>query len=268
MIKKWALMKGEQHLDKYSAIVWPLLSQIISAAVVLSIRPTPQIELGIEESAGLSLFYVLIVLVTASLILLLIRKGMFSIIRLLTITFFAYSSFIAIDNLLYSLQVHWSIELMVAVIITWLSLRRDIWGNMAKSFLAASLAYLFVYFFNDLFIYFLLAGLAFYDAYSVFKGPLSKLLMVSKGKSDPLEPLMVFHGDISMGLGDVFCYSMASASSLRSLKIPLAFLPIVILNIGILITIWLLYRAKRSLPGLTIPIILWLAAQLTFHGIR
>ncbi len=254
-------------MNRYSAIVWPLIAQVISAAVVLSIRPMPQIELGVEESAGLSIFYVLMVLVTAFLMLLLVRKKMFSIIRLLIVAFFAYSSFIAIDTLFYPLQVHWSIELLVAIIITWLSLRKDIWGNVAKSFLAASLAYLFVYFFNDLFIYFLLAGLAFYDAYSVFKGPLSELLMVSEGKADPLEPLMVFHGDISMGLGDVFCYSMASSSSFRSLRIPLALLPIAILNIGILITIWLLYRAKRSLPGLTIPIILWLAAQLALQYI-
>ncbi len=249
-------------MGRYSALMWPLISQVISAAIVLSIRPMPQIELSVEESAGLSLFYVLMVLITAFLMLLLVRKRMFSVIRVLIAAFFVYSSFISIDTLLYSSRVHWSIELLAAVFITWLSLRSDVWGNVAKSFLAASLAYLFIYFFNDLFIYFLLAGLALYDAYSVFKGPLSELLMVSEEKRDPLEPLMVFHGDVSMGLGDVFCYSMAAASSFRSLGIIFALLPFIALNIGIIVTIWLLYKAKRSLPGLTIPIILWLAVQI------
>ncbi len=256
-------------MRRYSAAIWPLISQLVAVAVVLSVRPTPEIELSVEESAGLSFAYVLLVFGMALLMVFLVRKRLYKVIRYFITAFFVYSSFIALDTLIYPfVQISWPVELLISVLIAWLSLRRDIAGNIAKSFLAASLAFLFVSFFNDLFIYFLLTGLAIYDTYSVFRGPLSELLMVSDRPEDPLEPLMMFHGDVSMGLGDVFCYSMATATSFRSLSPFEALVPMMALNAGIIITLWALYRTKRSLPGLTIPTILWLLSQLVIQTCR
>lgn len=248
-------------MGRYSVVIWPLLAEIFAGLVVLSTRPQPEVELTAQESAGLSLVYVLMVFGMAALMVYLIRKRLIRLIRAFIGLFFVYSTLIALDTLLHPfLRIPWPLELLLSLAVAWLSFRVDMLGNLAKSFLSASLAYLFVVLFNNLFIYFLLGGLALYDAYSVFRGPLSELLMVSQ--EDPLEPLMVFHGDVSMGVGDVFCYSMASAVSLRSLPPELALLPLAALNAGIVVTLWTLYRAKRSLPGLTIPISLWLPLQI------
>lgn len=249
------------RLRRYTIAIWPLLAEIFAGLVVMSTRPQPEVELNAQESAGLSIVYVFMVFGMAVLMVYLVRRRMTRLIRAFIGLFFVYATFIALDTLLYPfLRVPWPLELLLSIALAWLSFRKDVLGNLAKSFLSASLAYLFVVFFNDTFIYFLLGGLALYDAYSVFKGPLSELLMVSQG--DPLEPLMVFHGDVSMGVGDVFCYSMASAVSLRSFPLILALLPLAALNAGIIATLWALYRAKRSLPGLTIPILLWLLFQI------
>ncbi len=248
-------------MRRYSVILWPLIAQVFACLVVLSTRPRPEVQLSVQESAGLSLVYILMVFGTAALMVYLVRRGRIRIIRAIIGIFFVYSTFVSLDTLLHSfLRVPWPMELVLSIIVAWLSFRRDLLGNVAKSLLSASLAYLFVVFFNDLFLYFLLGGLALYDAYSVFKGPLSELLMVSR--EDPLEPLMVFHGEVSMGVGDVFCYSLAAAVSVRSLPPQLAAIPLIVLNLGIVFTISALYRYRRSLPGLTIPVLLWLALQL------
>ncbi len=248
-------------MKRYTVILWPLLAEIFAGLVVLNTKPQPEVELSVQESAGLSLAYIALVFGMAVLMVYLVRRRRVRLIRIIIGVFFVYSTFVSLDTLLGALlPLPWSLELLLSILVAWLSFRRDLLGNLAKSLLSASLAYLFVVFFNDLFIYFLLGGLALYDAYSVFRGPLSELLMVSQ--EEPLDPLMVFHGDVSMGVGDVFCYSMAAAVSLRSLPINLALLPLIALNIGILVTLWALYRARRSLPGLTLPILLWLAFQL------
>ncbi len=263
MVIKWTVSgrMRELRLRRYMVVIWPLVAEIFAGLVVLSTRPQPEVELSVQESAGLSLAYVILVFGTALLMVYLVRRRLFKLIRIIIAVFFVYSTLISIDTLFHSfMPLPLPLELLLSIIIAWLSFRRDLVGNLAKSLLSASLAYLFVVFFNDIFIYFLLGGLAVYDAYSVFKGPLSELLMVSR--EEPLDPLMVFHGEVSMGIGDVFCYSMAAAVSLRSLPVSVAMIPLLSLNLGILLTLWALYRTGRSLPGLTIPVFLWLSAQL------
>ncbi|MEM1985100.1 MAG: hypothetical protein QXW76_07540 [Candidatus Korarchaeum sp.] len=247
-------------LGSLSALVWPLLSQAFVILVLLSNRPSPIVELGIGESLGLSLFYVTFVFLMALLMVYLIQVGKELALKIFTSVILVYSAFLSLNTMLsYYLEAHWSLELVLSVIIAWLSFREGAVGNAAKSILAASMAYLFVTLFNDIFIYFLLAFLTVYDTYSVFKGPLSKLFSFSK---DSLRALTIFQGDVGIGLGDVFCYSMTSATSFRSIPYPFSFIPIVMLNLGILITILILRRGRRALPGLTIPIPIWLVSQL------
>lgn len=251
--------------DRALVILWPLLAQAFAILVVVSTRPSPAMELGVGESIGLSLFYVAFVSLAALLIVYLIHRGRELALKVLTSLVLVYSSFLSLDTLLsYYLEVHWSLELALSILMAWLSFREDLLGNLAKSLLAASMAYLFVTLFNDTFIYFLLALLSVYDTYSVFRGPLSKLFSVSR---EPLRALMVLQGDVGMGLGDVFCYSMASAVSFRSIRCPLCLIPMILLNSGIVLTIYILTRRKRALPGLSIPILLWLAPQLVLSNI-
>ncbi|MEM2290774.1 MAG: hypothetical protein QW711_03980 [Candidatus Korarchaeum sp.] len=240
-------------------VIWPSLSQAFAILLVLSTRPSPVVELGVSESLGLSLFYVTFVFLMAILMVYLIQRGRELFLKVFTSLILVYSAFLSLDTLLSCLEVHWSLELALSILIAWLSFREDALGNAAKSILAASMAHLFITFFNDIFIYFLLALLSVYDTYSVFRGPLSKLFSVSR---DPLRALTVFQGDVGMGLGDVFCYSMASATSFRSLSYPAYFIPILTLNLGVVMTLSILRRKRRALPGLTVPIPMWLIPQL------
>lgn len=246
-------------------VIWPSLSQAFVILVVLSTRPSPIVELGVSESLGLSLLYVTFVFLMAILMVYLIQKGKGLVLKVLISLILVYSAFLSLDTLLSYFEMHWSFELALSILIAWLSFREDAVGNAAKSILAASMAYLFVTFFNDIFIYFLLALLSIYDTYSVFRGPLSKLFSFSR---DPMRALTVFQGDVGMGLGDVFCYSMASATSFRSLSYPLYIIPIVTLNIGVVVTLSILRRKRRALPGLTIPIPMWLIPQLALSYVR
>lgn len=247
-----------------SILIWPLLSQALALLIMMSTKPSPAIELQASESLGLSIFYVSAVFLMAALMVYLVRRGKELVIRTLIFILLVYSAFLSLDTLFsYFLEVQWYIEIALALLIAWLSFREDALGNLAKSLLAASMAYLFVSFFNDLFLYFLLALLSIYDAYSVFRGPLSELFSVS-GR-DSLRALTVFQGEVGMGLGDVFCYSMASATSFRSLEHPLYLLPIALLNSGIVLTIYILRIRGRALPGLTIPILMWLIPQVALN---
>ncbi|MEM4581196.1 MAG: hypothetical protein QW092_02375, partial [Candidatus Korarchaeum sp.] len=188
-------------LGSLSALVWPLLSQAFVILVLLSNRPSPIVELGMGESLGLSLFYVTFVFLMALLMVYLIQVGKELALKIFTSVILVYSAFLSLNTMLsYYLEAHWSLELVLSVIIAWLSFREGAVGNAAKSILAASMAYLFVTLFNDIFIYFLLAFLTVYDTYSVFKGPLSKLFSFSK---DSLRALTIFQGDVGIGLGDV-----------------------------------------------------------------
>ncbi|MCS7103658.1 MAG: hypothetical protein NZ992_07255, partial [Candidatus Korarchaeum sp.] len=154
------------------AMVWPLLSQVFVILVVSSVRPFPIVELGLSESLGLSLFYVVIVFLMAFLMVYLILKGKELIMKIFTSIILVYAAFLSLDTVIsYYFQVNWSLELALSILIAWLSFREDALGNLAKSILAASMAYLFITFFNDIFIYSLLTFLAIYDTYSVFKGP-------------------------------------------------------------------------------------------------
>ncbi|MEM2811268.1 MAG: hypothetical protein QW187_05495, partial [Candidatus Korarchaeum sp.] len=129
-------------------VIWPSLSQAFAILLVLSTRPSPVVELGVSESLGLSLFYVTFVFLMAILMVYLIQRGRELFLKVFTSLILVYSAFLSLDTLLSCLEVHWSLELALSILIAWLSFREDALGNAAKSILAASMAHLFITFFN------------------------------------------------------------------------------------------------------------------------
>ncbi len=258
-------------MRNYSIYLWVIISQLFLTAVVLSQRPTPVIETTPSEAAGLSFLYTALVFVTAFIMVYIIRKRMYRLLRGIFTVFLFYASFISLTELFsyfgifcyLDLSLGCAITVISSLAITALSFRRDHLGNLAKTILAASIAFLFISFFNDTFAYFVLTFLAAYDTYSVFRGPLSKILMVKEG--DPLEPLMITHGEVSMGLGDLFSYSLAAGASIRGFGLPIGLIPVAALDLGVALTLYLLQRRRGSLPGLTIPVALWGATSLLLH---
>ena len=108
----------------------------------------------------------------------------------------------------------------------------------------------------------ILAFLAVYDVFAVYRGPVGKIAESSAGM-DQLQGLSFSFKDIQMGLGDLVFYSMLTGAMFFSF-LP-SILPTIAAIIGIMagsiITFFMLEK-KGIFPGLPFPIMLGLAGGL------
>jgi presenilin-like A22 family membrane protease len=108
----------------------------------------------------------------------------------------------------------------------------------------------------------ILAFLAVYDVFAVYRGPVGKIAQSSAGM-DQLQGLSFSFKDIQMGLGDLVFYSMLTGAMFFSF-LP-SILPTIAAIIGItagsIITFFMLEK-KGIFPGLPFPIMLGLAGGL------
>ncbi len=100
-----------------------------------------------------------------------------------------------------------------------------------------------------------------YDVYAVFKGPLKALIGTNPGVA--LVGMSIKAGEFTMGLGDIVFYTMLPALALFSAGVIPAILTMAAIDIGVIITLFLLSR-KRLLPGLPIPMALGIAVLAYF----
>ena len=111
---------------------------------------------------------------------------------------------------------------------------------------------------------------AVYDIYAVFRGPLKILI-----KENPIKPkkgdqnlnkrfglLLARIGGFTIGAGDFTFYSMLVAAAFLIKGLVGAFFVGVAINFGIVLTLMLLEKYKRPLPGLPIPIALGILTML------
>lgn len=98
---------------------------------------------------------------------------------------------------------------------------------------------------------------AIYDIYAVFKGPLKSLIGTAPGIA--LVGMSIKAGEFTLGLGDIVFYTLLPSLALfqfgASLGVMPAILTILAIDVGMVITLFLLSR-KRLLPGLPIPMLL------------
>jgi hypothetical protein len=92
-----------------------------------------------------------------------------------------------------------------------------------------------------------------YDIYAVFKGPLKSL--IGTAPSVALVGMSIKAGEFTLGLGDVVFYTMLPSLAYFQWGIGEAFYTIVAIDIGMMITLYLLSK-RRLLPGLPIPMLL------------
>jgi presenilin-like A22 family membrane protease len=108
----------------------------------------------------------------------------------------------------------------------------------------------------------ILAFLAVYDVFAVYRGPVGKIAQSSAGM-DQLQGLSFSFKDIQMGLGDLVFYSMLTGAMFFSF-LP-SILPTIAAIVGItagsIITFYMLEK-KGIFPGLPFPIMLGLAGGL------
>jgi len=114
----------------------------------------------------------------------------------------------------------------------------------------------------------ILAFLAVYDVFAVYRGPVGKIAQSSEGL-DNLQGLSFSFKDIQMGLGDLVFYSVLTGAVffnfINSAAFPLGFLPCIVSIIGIMagsiVTFFMLER-RGIFPGLPFPIMFGLAGGL------
>jgi presenilin-like A22 family membrane protease len=108
----------------------------------------------------------------------------------------------------------------------------------------------------------ILAFLAVYDVFAVYRGPVGKIAQSSAGM-DQLQGLSFSFKDIQMGLGDLVFYSMLTGAMFFSFlpSILPAIAAIIGITAGSIITFFMLEK-KGIFPGLPFPIMLGLAGGL------
>ncbi|MCL7383166.1 MAG: hypothetical protein LZ174_02580 [Thaumarchaeota archaeon] len=109
----------------------------------------------------------------------------------------------------------------------------------------------------------LIIGISIYDIIAVFKGHLSS---ISKSDAPLLRGLVVEIGDVALGLGDLFFYSLTISAILFNYSITPAITASTSIIIGYMIIIYTLNKRKQ-LPGLPIPLLLALATALIIYYI-
>jgi len=98
----------------------------------------------------------------------------------------------------------------------------------------------------------LVIGISAYDILAVYRGHLSTL---TKEDASSLRGLTIEIGDIVVGMGDLFFYSLTLAAIFWNLGLLPAIAAMISILIGYTITLYALKR-RRLLPGLPIPLML------------
>ncbi len=92
-----------------------------------------------------------------------------------------------------------------------------------------------------------------YDVYAVFRGPLKQL--IGTGGNMALTGMSIKAGEFTLGLGDIVFYTMLPSLALFYLTPLLSLSTILVIDVGVVVTLYLLSR-KKLLPGLPIPMLL------------
>lgn len=249
-------------------------SNITSRMVVQSISPFGLGPLGsLLVSAGL----VVGSLVAAFALVYLLRKGYMSyvIAVLLGVATFLLNYYMLAFALGYSSAVAFVVPLLFAGFIAAYALYPARFrglllalANVLVLLNGAELGFFLGVSFQRLTVIFLAFLFSAYDFYSVFRGPISRMLgrpsarpsgqeeAVARPERSFLGPMMVNFGEVEMGLGDITFYSMMpTAVYAEGLGLPLTLLEVLLIDVGVGITL-LLLRKIRPLPGLPVPLIL------------
>jgi len=255
---------------------WTLIMAGILAVMILESKVEVQVITQFPETPtgatmNMSLF-VLMMALMASLMYLLVKYGLEKIFRaifkvaivlvlfvLLVWYLNAFSSFLRIPEALAEMPVI-VFSLVLASIMTYAINRTKgipqllsitFLGAMVGTFLGASIP--------TLTTIVLLLGLAGYDIFAVFKGPIGKI--AEKTDLENLSGATLTFGDLTVGLGDLVFYSMLASHAMLSF----GFLTYVMAFAGIIVGTYLGFKMlerRSTFPGLPFSLILGLVFML------
>jgi hypothetical protein len=121
-------------------------------------------------------------------------------------------------------------------------------------------------------LYILPLAFALYDIYAVFRGPLKKLIKVQPRKAlrqdfvySEFGLIIARIGGYTIGAGDFIFYALLVAAGFMQKSFFGAFAVGIVINIGIIATLYILEKYKKPLPGLPIPVFLAIAVLLLLN---
>jgi len=284
--------KEQDKLDKFKfEIVYlaPILASLVfglGCAYLLSPQPqstaipvTPIPENTPSAPFGNALYFLVLVAVSAAVFYLLLKRKSKRIITGLIVVAMTTAalllSFVYLNAILNYIPILDTLTVLIAlsVVITVLfdvAIFRlgNIPRNVAVICIGGALGIFFGFAIPLWSAVLILAFLAVYDVFAVYRGPMGKIAQSESGM-DQLQGLSFSFKDIQMGLGDLVFYSMLTGSMFFYFfdlnGFPLGVLPCLVSIIGIIggsiITLFALER-KGIFPGLPFPIMLGLAGGL------
>jgi len=121
-------------------------------------------------------------------------------------------------------------------------------------------------------LYVLPVVFALYDIYAVFRGPLKKLIKVQP-KRALRQPfvysefgLIIAHiGGFTIGAGDFIFYALLVAAGYMQKSFLGAIAVGIVINLGVIATLYILQRYKKPLPGLPIPVFFAIAVLVLLN---
>lgn len=233
----------------------------------IPITPIPETTPG--AAVGNALYFVVLIALAATVFYILIKRRSKRIIKTLIVVALTTASLLLSLIYLYALFAnvqnadYYVIPLSIAITVIFdLSIFK--FGGVPRDavviFIGGALGIFFGKFIGLWSAVLILAFLAIYDVFAVYKGPVGK---IAESGLDQLQGLSFSFKDIQMGLGDLVFYSMLTGAMFFSF-LP-SIIPTVAAIIGILvgsmITLFMLER-KGIFPGLPFPIMLGLALGL------
>ena len=279
-------MTEQDKLDKFRfQIVYlvPILASLVFGlgcayllmpqpqSTAIQVTPIPNNTPG--APLGNALYFVVIVAISATVFYLLIKRKSKSIIKGLIVVAMTAASLLlslvylnAILNYFPSLDTLLILVLLSVVITVLFDLAIFRLGSIARNVAVVGIGGALGIFFGFAIplwsAVLILAFLAVYDVFAVYKGPVGKIAQSSAGM-DQLQGLSFSFKDIQMGLGDLVFYSMLTGAMFFSF-LP-SILPCLVSIVGIMagsiITFFILEK-KGIFPGLPFPIMLGLAGGL------
>ncbi len=285
-------MTEQDKLDKFkfqTVYLLPILASLVfGLGCAYLLKPQPQSTAppitpisGNSASApfGNALYFVVLIAISATIFYLLLKRRSKNIIKgLIVVAMSAASLLLALvylNALFADFPILENLYLLIAVSVVIMVLfdlaifrLGNIPRNVAVVGIGGALGIFFGWAIPLWSAVLILAFLAVYDVFAVYRGPVGKIAQ-SSGGMDQLQGLSFSFKDIQMGLGDLVFYSMLTGSMfftyINSVSYPLGILPCLVSIVGIMagsiITFFILEK-KGIFPGLPFPIMLGLAGGL------
>jgi len=234
---------------------------------------TPPSEALVNPAPYLNTLIIILVITLAGVILLYIARRMPRIFRSLiaaliwTVSFGISMLYLFLGMILYNISISEALfiySIILASIITYFTVKGgEIKSSIASSYIASGAGSILGVSIPYWTFLILIIGISIYDIVAVFKGHLSS---ITKSDAPLLRGLVVEVGDIALGLGDLFFYSLTISAILFNYGIASALASTTSIIIGYTIVIYTLNK-RRQLPGLPIPLLLALTTAVIIHQV-